>query len=151
AALRREFADALAKARALRSRLRALADVQQERRQRLEFLRFQHREMSELRLGEGEFEQLVAEHQVLANLDALRQRLQEALAALQDGEPNTADLLAQASRSLRDAAAVDRRLEDGCQQLGDAAALVADVCRKVQSGLARAGTHPPRVRRRPRR
>jgi DNA repair protein RecN (Recombination protein N) len=144
AALRREFADALAKARALRTRLRALADVQQERRQRLEFLRFQHREMSELRLGEGELEQLVAEHQVLANLDALRQRLQEALAALQDGEPNTSDLLAQASRSLRDAAAVDRRLEDGCEQLGDAAEMVADVCRKVQSGLARLELDPRR-------
>lgn len=143
--LRLEFAAALAVARDAEQRLRASTGAQQEQRQRIEFLRFQHREMSELRLGEGEPEQLAAEHQILSNLDATRQRLQTALGALQDGDSNAADLLSVASRSLRDAAAVDRRLEETMESLDEAEELVAEVCRKVQSGLARLDLDPRRL------
>ncbi|MCY2957559.1 MAG: DNA repair protein RecN [Planctomycetota bacterium] len=142
---RAQFAAALTVARDVERRLRATTGAQQERRQRVEFLRFQSREMTELRLVEGELEQLVAEHQILANLDVTRQRLQAALGALQDEDANASELLAVAVRSLREAALVDRRLEDSQEALDEASELVAEVCRKLQSGLARLDLDPRRL------
>ncbi len=145
AALRREFAEALGAARGLRTRLRALADGERERRQRLEFLRFQQQAMTELRLQEGELAALEQEHQLLSNLDTMRVQLDDALGALQDGEHAAADQVGRALRALQDAAAVDRRLEDAAEQLAQADELVSEVCRKLQSGRARLDLDPARL------
>ncbi len=144
-ALRREFAAALGAARAVHDKLQASSAGERERRQRLEFLRFQHQAMQELALGEGELEQLEQEHQVLGNLDQMRQHLGEALEALQDGEHNAAELVSRAARALQEAAAIDRRLEDAAEQLGQIDDLVADVCRNIQSGQARLDLDPARL------
>lgn len=145
AGLRREFAMALAAARACRDKLAARETGQREQRQRLEFLRFQHREMTALGLGEGELAELEAEHQLLSNLDSMRLGLGQALGSLQDEEVNAADLLAQAGHALQDAAAIDKRLESTAEQLGQIEELVAEVCRQVQSGLARLELDPGRL------
>ncbi len=145
AALRGEFATALAAARALRARLAELTAGEQQRRQRLDFLRFQNQTLTELRLGEGEFAALEQEHQLLCNLDGLRQQLDEALAALQDGEHSAADALAQGRRAAEQAAAIDRRLEAAAEQLAQAEDLVADACRQLQSGQARLDLDPNRL------
>lgn len=144
-ALRREFGAALLAARAVRTRLHDLTANERERRQRLEFLRFQHQAMSELRLGDGELGDLEQEHQVLSNLDEMRQQLDEALGALQDGEDNASDAMARASRAVQQAAAIDRRLEDAAEQLAQAEELVGEVCRKLQSGQARLDLDPNRL------
>ena len=143
--LRREFSAALVAAREVRQRLRTLAEGERERRQRLEFLRFQQQAMLELRLQEGELASLEQEHQVLSNLDAMRQQLDEALGVLQDGEDNVADQIARALRAVQDAAAIDRRLEDAAEQMTQIDELVADVCRKLQSGQARLDLDPARL------
>lgn len=143
--LRADFAAALATARSLRDRLVALQDGERERRQRLEFLRFQHQSMAELRLQEGECAALEQEHQVLSNLDAMRQRLDEALGVLQDGEDNVGDQLARAARAVGEAAAIDVRLQDAAEQMAQIDDLVADVCRKLQSGQARLDLDPSRL------
>lgn len=143
--LRLEFAAALQAARALRQRLADSTRGDQERRQRLEFLRFQCAAMTELRLGDGELAELEQEHQVLTNLDAMRQQLDEALAVLQDGEDNAADRLARAARAVQQAAAIDRRLEDASEQMAQIEDLVGDVCRKLQSGQARLELDPSRL------
>ncbi|MGC6488516.1 MAG: DNA repair protein RecN [Planctomycetota bacterium] len=145
AALRAEFAGALAAARELRARIARSADSERARKQRLEFLRFQFVEMKQLGLGEGELEQLEQEHQVLSNLDAMRQQLAEALAAMQDGEASVADQLAIAARATQQAAAIDVRLEDASEQMAQIEDLVADVCRKLQSGQARLELDPGRL------
>ncbi len=144
-AARAEFAQALARARTVRQQLRELADDERQRRQRLEFLRFQHQAMTELRLQEGELAGLEQEHQVLGNLDAMRHRLNEALAVLQDGEDAVADQVGRALRSVQDAAAIDGRLADAAEQLGQVDEMVADVCRKLQSGQARLDLDPARL------
>ncbi|MCU0862467.1 MAG: DNA repair protein RecN [Planctomycetes bacterium] len=143
--LRREFAQALQHARALQQRLRSLTDGERERRQRLEFLRFQHQAMSELQLGEGELAELEQEHQLLGNLDGMRQQLDEALEVMQDGEDNVGDQVARALRAVQGAAAIDRRLEEAAEQLAQIDELVADVCRKLQSGQARLDLDPARM------
>lgn len=144
-ALRREFAQALAAARASRTRLRELADGERERRQRREFLRFQQQAMVDLRLQDGELQALEQEHHVLGNLDALRQRLDAALGALQENDDSAAGQLGRALRALRDAAAIDRRLEDAAEQLAQAEDLVTGVCRELQSGQARLDLDPARL------
>ncbi|MEO6596121.1 MAG: AAA family ATPase, partial [Planctomycetota bacterium] len=143
--LRREFATLLQAARALRDRLQALSQGERERRQRLEFLRFQHASMTELGLREGEVAELEQEHQVLSNLDEMRQQLDEALDVLQDGDGNAADQLGRAVKAVQQAAAIDRRLEDAAEQMGQIEELVADVCRKLQSGQARLELDPSRL------
>ncbi|MEC9047144.1 MAG: DNA repair protein RecN [Planctomycetota bacterium] len=145
AKLRDEFAAALAAARALRDRIGRAADGERERKQRLEFLRFQHAEMKQLALGEGELAQLEREHQILSNLDAMRLQLAEALSAMQDGEGNVSDQLAVASRATQQAAAIDARLDEAAEQLAQVEDLVADVCRKLQSGQARLELDPGRL------
>ena len=124
AGLRAEFAAALATARDLRERIGRQAEGERERKQRLEFLRFQFSEMKQLDLGEGELERLEQEHQVLSNLDAMRQQLAAALTAMQDGDANVSDQLAVAARATQQAAAIDVRLEDASDQMAQIEDLV---------------------------
>ncbi|MCK5943769.1 MAG: hypothetical protein KAI24_17425 [Planctomycetes bacterium] len=92
-----------------------------------------------------ELQQLEQEHQVLSNLDAMRQQLDDAMAAMQDGETNVADQLAIAVRAVQQAAAIDVRLEEASEQMAQIEDLVADVCRKLQSGQARLELDPGRL------
>lgn len=82
---------------------------------------------------------------MLANLDAMRQRLDDAIGILQDGDDNVADQVARANRAVQEAAAIDRRLEDAAEQMAQIDDLVADVCRKLQSGQARLDLDPGRL------
>lgn len=145
APLRLEFAAALGNARELRSRLSRQAEGERERKQRLEFLRFQHGAMKELMLGEGELAALDQEHLVLSNLDAMRSQLDSALTGLQDGDANVSDDLAKAARAVQQAAAIDVQLEEAVEQMAQVEDLVADVCRKLQSGQARLELDPGRL------
>jgi DNA repair protein RecN (Recombination protein N) len=144
-ALRLEFAAALQAARAAHARVADAAQGVRERQQRLEFLRFQRAAMTELGLGDGELGELEQEHQVLGNLDEMRQQLDTAMGALQDGEQNVADLLARAARAVGEAAAIDKRLDAAAERLSDIESLVADVCRELQSGQARLDLDPSRL------
>ena len=143
--LREQFAEAWDAARQLRERLRTQEEGQQEQRQRLEFLRFQQREMAELALADGELVELEAEHQRLANVDAVREGLHAGLAALQEGEHNASELLSLAAAQVRSAAALDSRLQAVAGQFADAEALVDELCRGVQSGMAGLDFEPGRL------
>ena len=145
APLRLQFGEALHHARQLRTRIGRQAEGERERKQRLEFLRFQHAAMKELALGEGELAELEQEHLVLSNLDAMRGQLDVALTVLQDGETNITDDLARAARALQQAAAIDVRLEEAAEQMDQVEDLVADICRKLQSGQARLELDPGRL------
>ena len=145
AALRREFGAALRSARELHARLDSRDSDERERRQRLEFLRFQHQTIAELDLGDGELTTLEQEHEVLANLEGVQQQLDSALDALQDGEHNATDAFARALRSVREAAGHDRRLEEIVARMAEIEDLVANVCRDLQSGRARLDLDPARL------
>ena len=143
--LRVEFGEALHAARDLHSRISKQADGQRERRQRLEFLRFQYAAMKDLALSDGELASLEHEHLVLTNLDTMRGQLDTALTVLQDGELSVTDELARAARALQQAAAIDVQLEDASEQIDQVEELVADICRKLQSGQARLELDPGRL------
>lgn len=143
--LRGEFAAALAAARAVQARITELQQGQRERQQRHEFLRFQLETMASLQLAEGEVAALEAEHQVLANLDALRLDLDGSLAALQESEASAAEQVSYAMRHLQAAAAIDPRLEESAELLAQAEELVAEVCRRVQSARGGLDLDPERL------
>jgi len=145
APLRLQFGTALHEARLLRTRIVRQADGERERKQRLEFLRFQYSAMRELALGEGELAELDQEHLLLSNLDAMRGQLDVALTVLQDGETNLSDDLARAARAVQQAAAIDVRLEEAAEQMEQVEDLIADICRKLQSGQARLELDPGRL------
>lgn len=143
--LRSQFGESLQRARQLRQLIGKQADGERERKQRLEFLRFQHGAMKELALDEGELAALEREHLLLSNLDSMRLQLDEALTVLQEGEANVADDLARAARAVQQAASIDVRLEEACDQMAQVEDLVADICRKLQSGQARLELDPGRL------
>lgn len=145
AALRIQFGAALAVARAAQRALQEATAGHKQSQQRLEFLRFQQQQMQELQLVDGELTALEQEHQILSNLDAVRQRLQTALRVLQDDETCAADQIAKASRQVREAADVDRRLEEAAEELASVDDMLGNVCRNVQSGLARLDLDPARL------
>ena len=145
ASLRLEFAGQLSGARQLRDRISRQAEGERERKQRLEFLRFQHSAMRELLLEDGELAALDQEHRVLSNLDAMRSQLDTAMNLLQEGEANVTDDLSRAARALQQAAAIDVQLEDAVEQMAQIEDLLADVCRKLQSGQARLELDPGRL------
>jgi len=101
--------------------------------------------MKDLALSDGELASLEHEHLVLTNLDTMRGQLDTALTVLQDGELSVTDELARAARALQQAAAIDVQLEDASEQIDQVEELVADICRKLQSGQARLELDPGRL------
>ncbi|MGA1522430.1 MAG: DNA repair protein RecN [Planctomycetota bacterium] len=135
AGLRREFAAALSVARAAETRLAAVAGTERARQERVGFLRFQLAEMDEIGLEEGEIARVEDEHQVLAHLDRLREGLDGAVLALQGGDEREGaeDCLGEATRSLEDAAEIDRELAPAVEFLHEAQNLVAEASRLLLS------------------
>jgi DNA repair protein RecN (Recombination protein N) len=147
-AAREAFAAALARARAARSRLERADAGARDRNERLEFVRFQLAEIDEAAVEPGEHANLLDEHRLLAHLDAMRDRLEAALAALAEGrddEATAADLLGRAQRALTDAAGIDSRLQPALESVHAAEDAVADAARAVQDRLSSLDLDPGRL------
>ena len=145
---RQAFATALAEARSVRGQLERIDSGQQQRQERAAFLRFQLAEIDDVALAAGEHERTGEEHRLLSHLDAMRERLTQALAALADrtDDADTAsDLLGRARRALEEAAEIDRRLEPALESVCNAADAAADAAREVQGRLAALDLDPARL------
>ncbi|MGH8504143.1 MAG: DNA repair protein RecN [Gammaproteobacteria bacterium] len=126
--------------RALREQVDGFAAQARERENRIDLLRFQLRDLTQLALGEGEFDALGEEHRRLAHAGQLRDITLGAYLALYEGEDETVDarigqmigdletlreldgalrepleLLAAAQAELREAASLLRRYADGLE------------------------------------
>lgn len=143
--LRESFQSALGEARDLRSRIEGVRDASRERLQRVEFLRFQLAELDELGLEAGETAKLEEEHRVLANLDHLRENLQDASEALVDGEPSAGGLIARAERALKELSEIDHGLDEAAELCGELRIQCDEVVRTVQSRLASLELDPARL------
>ncbi len=142
--LRASWAGALKDARRAAARVVEAGQDQVQQRERLEFLRFQHGEMTELGLDDGETDALEAEHRILAHLDRMRELLGGALDDLQDGEDAAADSLASAARALHDAATIDDTILEAATAADEAMQQVADAVRVVQSAQGKLELDPAR-------
>jgi DNA repair protein RecN (Recombination protein N) len=143
--LREQFATRLVAARQAQARLQEASGSARERLARIEYLRFQLREMETVDLQPGELARLEEEHRVLAHLDRMRELLGQALAGLQEEEGSAGDRLGQAGRVLQEAAAIDRALAESVTLVEEAAIQVDEAARAVQSRLAALDLDPDRL------
>lgn len=109
----------------------------------LEMQKFQLTELEQLGLAEGEFENLLAEHHLLANVDDISRSVQFALEAAYDGEPSAHALVARAIEALEDLERDDRIAGIAAQlrsveiELRDAGTSLAHFCDTLEPDPAR--------------
>ena len=110
--------------RNLDRRLKELEGDSADRTQRLDLLRLQVEELSDLNLSVAELETLDQEQRRLSNLGRLQAGAARVLGLLADSEPSIEDLLQGAASEVADLATIDARLGES-QQLIEGAAIHA--------------------------
>jgi DNA repair protein RecN (Recombination protein N) len=112
---------------AVSSQLEELETANRDRAARLELLGFQSSEFASLNLKTGEFTELQAERDMLQNSGRLADAVNDAIRAVYDGEPDNAQqLLAEATRAIEAASAVDHRLQPVLALLTEAGIQVSE-------------------------
>jgi DNA repair protein RecN (Recombination protein N) len=110
-----------------------------------EFLQFQLEELDRAELGEGEHDALTAERHRAMHAGRLAENVETALEATSEGDPGAVALLARASRSLAQAAALDGGLDPLLRQLDETLVGVEDVARELRQYLDRLENDPARL------
>jgi DNA repair protein RecN (Recombination protein N) len=134
--------DALIEARSARDAF--IASVERGQAER-EFLQFQLEELDRAELSEGEHETLTAERHRAMHAGRLAEHMESALAATSEGDPGAVALLARASRSLAQAAALDGELDALMRQLDETLVGVEDVARELRHYMDRLDNDPARL------
>jgi DNA repair protein RecN (Recombination protein N) len=125
AALARRHADRQA-------RLTTLIEQRADSDARLQLLRYQIEELTQLALGEDELELLEAEQKRLANGEQLLRNSQQALALCREGEINATTILYRALRALEELDGKQPVLAEAEQLLGSALIQVEEASRELQ-------------------
>ena len=126
-ALRAQTADAFARWKSLLERLEALRTADADRESRVDLLTFQLQELESLDARSGEYLELQAEAQRLANSGRLAEGVAAALDGLSDSDTgNVASMLAAAQRSLQGLVEFDKELSAVAELLDSAAIQVAE-------------------------
>lgn len=110
---RQAFSDLVAELTAIRSELNELLTNSEQKKMRIEMLRYQVDEIDKANLKPGEEEDLRSEAKLLANAETLAEAATEAYAALYEssaGGPSASDLIAEASRAIDRLAQIDPEL-----------------------------------------
>jgi len=134
--------EALGEAQAVRDAF--VASVERGQAER-EFLQFQLEELDRAELAEGEHEALSAERHRALHAGRLAENVEAALAATSEGDPGAVALLARASRSLGQAAALDGSLDAILRQLDETLVGVEDAARELKQYLDRLENDPGRL------
>lgn len=143
--LRGEYASRRAAWRAKREALARLNERGEERRQRLELLRFQRLELSEARLVAGEPAALREERELLRSAGELRTQLGAVVEALLDSEGAALDRVKAAGRTLERWSARLPRLAGALEALQSAEVHLADAGAAVTSLLQGVNDDPARL------
>jgi DNA repair protein RecN (Recombination protein N) len=113
----------------LLARLEELQSSDADRASRLDLLSFQLQELEALAAAAGEYEELQAERQMLANSGRLAEGTTAALAAMTDTEGgNAVAMLADAARSLAELSEFDERLAPAAALVDSAMIQVGEAC-----------------------
>ncbi len=129
----------------LAERLERLTGDQTLRRERLDLLRFQAREIDEGRPRAGEEEELRGERQVLRHVEAITAALGGALAALAEDDGAAAERLAQAGRALEEVAEWEPAARAWAQELREARIRIEEAAGEVRRRLASVEADPRRL------
>ena len=126
-ALREQTADAFTQWRSLLERLGALQSADADRASRVDLLTFQLQEIESLDAQPGEYSELQAEAQRLANSGRLAEGVAAALDGLSDNDTgNVASMLASAERALQSLVEFDEELSPVVELLDTAGIQVAE-------------------------
>jgi DNA repair protein RecN (Recombination protein N) len=117
----------------LLARLEELRAADADRESRLDLLAFQLQELETLSVANGEYEELQAERQVLANSGRLAEGATDALAAMTDREDaNAVSLLADAARSVDELLEFDDKLAPVSELVESAMIQVGEACDELR-------------------
>lgn len=128
-------------ASALERARHAGAEIARER----ERLAWQVGEVERLAPGDGEWDEINAEHQRLAHAQTLIDAARGALDAVEDADTNAATLTLRAADALADAARIDARLAPVAEVLQGAQAQLADAARSLSGYLQHTDLDPERL------
>ncbi|MCX8071226.1 MAG: DNA repair protein RecN [Candidatus Binatia bacterium] len=131
--------------RALAQRLaevRRMADIGRER---LELLRFQVAELEQAGVTEGEEAALQQEREKLRHVEKLQRLCVESEAALDSGEQPVLSLAARITHALEEASAIDPQLSDSAQLVAQASTLLREAAFQVRRYLDRLEFDPERL------
>ncbi len=132
----------------VRRELSELRQAQRDADRRTEMLTFQAEEIEAARLRPGEDEELRHERDRLANAESLAMLTQQALAALDEGMPDSlaaTDLLGQASQALGKLAQIDSQQSALVQQAALLEESLADLARSLRNYLETIEYNPKRL------
>lgn len=144
-ALKEKYESVYEEYTALKKKLKALTENEQERLSKIDLLTFQCGEIEKAQLIGGEEEALEAEEKMLAGAEDILKSLSEAYSVLYDGEFTAYDALSAAARSLSFAADLDARLAESLQELTDVVYKVGDIASGVRSARDAVEFDPQRL------
>ncbi len=128
----------------LSASLRSLHEDEKERRQRLDFLSFQSREIEAARLVAGEDEELAAERKLLQNAESLAAATAGGFDRLYGDEGAVCETLEQVASSLEEMAGVDPRLAPFAETVRSSLYGLEDVASELRDYAGRLAFDPQR-------
>lgn len=143
-----EYQASYKKLTGIRKELKTLRELENESARRMELLSFQVQEIEAAQLKEGEEEELDQERSRLANAENLSVSAQQALALLDEGQPDTSsavDLIGQASQLLASLARIDASQQELASQVEAVNAQLTEVNRDLRGYLDGIEFNPRRL------
>ena len=128
-----------------RAEVERLERLEQEGRERAEFLRFQAQEIRQAGLEPGEDEELRAERDLLRHAERLREAYGRAEAGLYSAEGSACERVGSAERELAAALAWDPALGETLDLVREAAALLEEASARLRERLGRVEVDPARL------
>jgi DNA repair protein RecN (Recombination protein N) len=130
---------------ALRRERDELVAAERERTRRTELLEFQRRELEVARLESGEEEALAAERAILVHHERLFSAVEQAYVDVEESDDAVLTRLGGAATRLRDAAAIDPRLQEVLEALEAAMVQLGEAARGLRDYRGRIEFDPQRL------
>ena len=144
----KEYRGSYHKLLAVRRELKELRQAQADAERRVEFLTYQVEEIEAANLKPGEDQELKQERDRLANAESLAEYTQQALAALDEGTPESpaaSDLVGQAAQAMMGLAKIDSKHSELSGQATSLDEMLADLVRDLRDYLEEIEFNPKRL------
>ena len=147
-AVLRDYRQSYHKLLAVRRELKELCQAQEDAERRIEFLTYQVEEIDAANLKSGEDVELKQERDRLANAESLAEYAQKALAALDEGTPDSpaaSDLVGQAAQAMMGLAKIDSDHSELSEQATGLDEMLAELVRELRDYLEEIEFNPKRL------
>ncbi|MGD8405044.1 MAG: DNA repair protein RecN [Anaerolineales bacterium] len=144
----KEYRGSYHKLLSVRHELKELRRAKEDAERRIDFLTYQADEIEAARLKLGEDDELKLERDKLANAESLAEYAQQALAALDDGTPESpaaSDLVGQAAQAMMGLAKIDTDHSELSEQATVLEETLSDLVRSLRDYLEEVEFNPKRL------